>query len=96
MLISPPVEVVEERIKEILRTVMRDSVEPSQLGSDVALIKTGLSLDSVALLEVVVRIEGEFDILLDDGVLTLEHFESLGSLARAVQQEIARQASAPA
>ena len=96
MLISPTVEVVEERIKEILRAVMQDSVEPEQLGSDVALVKAGLSLDSVALLEVVVRIEGEFNILLDDGVLTLEHFESLGSLARAVQQQIARQAAATA
>ncbi|MBI4907334.1 MAG: hypothetical protein HY820_27160 [Acidobacteria bacterium] len=85
-------EAVEERLKQILLDVVRDEVDPSQIRSEVALINEGLSLDSVALLEFVVRIENEFSIILDDGVLTREHFESLGSLAGAVQREIARQA----
>ena len=88
------IESVEDRLRQILRTVLNDDVDVSKIGGDVALVNKGLSLDSVALLHFVVSIENEFAILLDEGVLTREHFESLGSLARAVHKEILRQTKA--
>jgi acyl carrier protein len=88
---TPSNENVESRLRHILLGVLNNEVDVSALGPDVSLVNQGLSLDSVALLEFVVSIENEFSIILDDGVLTREHFESLGSLARAVQKEIARQ-----
>lgn len=88
------IESVEEGLKQILLAVLKDEVNASQIRPDVALVNAGLSLDSVALLEFVVRIENEFDIIVDDGVLTREHFESLGSLARVVHKEMVRQSKA--
>ena len=88
------VEAVEDRLRQILRTVLNDDVDVSRIRGDEPLENKGLSLDSVALLHFVVSIENEFAILLDEGVLTREHFESLGSLARAVHKETARQTKA--
>jgi acyl carrier protein len=91
---NPTIESVEERLRQILHAVLNDEVDVSRLSADVPLVSKGLALDSVALLHFVVSIENEFAIMLDEGVLTREHFESLGSLARAVQKEIARQTKA--
>ena len=88
---SAMVERIEERLKELLLSVMKEPVEPDRIRPDVALMHEGLSLDSVTLLEFVVGIENEFKIIVDDGVMTREHFETLGALARAVQAEIERQ-----
>jgi acyl carrier protein len=85
------IEIVEERLKQILLAVMKDDVDANTIRTDAPLVNSGVSLDSVALLEFVIRIETEFSINVDDGVLTREHFESLGSLARAVQAEVERQ-----
>jgi len=86
-------EAVEARLRLVLATVLNNEIDVSRLPADVALVNKGLSLDSVVLLRFVVSIENEFEIMLDDGILTREHFASLGSLARAVQAEITRQAS---
>jgi len=90
-MISPTKESVEEQLKQILLAVLKNEVDASRLQPDVALVDEGLSLDSVALLEFVVRIENEFGIIVDDGVLVREHFESLSSLAGVIQKEILRQ-----
>ena len=91
---DPTIEAVEERLRLILRGVLNDEVDVSRIDANVPLVNKGLALDSVALLHFVVGIENEFGIMLDDGVLTREHFESLNTLARAVQKETLRQTKA--
>ncbi len=81
------IKTVEERLKTVLQQVLRDA-NPGNIDADVALVKKGLSLDSVALLEFVVTIEHEFGIVLDDSLLTIEHFESLHTLAELVHREL--------
>lgn len=91
---STTIETVEQRLRQILTEIMSHEVDASRIHADIPLVNEGLSLDSVALLQFVVSIENAFAIVLDDSVLTREHFESLGSLARAVHEEIARQTKA--
>lgn len=76
---------VEERLKKVLLQRSTQPLNPEEIKPDVPLVGKGLGLDSVALLELVVGIEEEFGIFLDDSALTIEHFESLGTLARYVQ-----------
>ena len=82
---------VEQRLKSVLLSVIRTPIDPDSIQPDVPLVHKGLSLDSVTLLEFILGIEGEFNIMLDDGALTPAHFESLTALALAVQAQIDRQ-----
>lgn len=85
-------EDIEERLRDIFVTVTQGRITAAQLPSGALLAGGGLSIDSVTLLEAVLRMEAEFDILLGDEVLTLQHFESLATLARTVRTEIVNQA----
>lgn len=85
------IDAVEARLRRLLVAVLHDQAEASRIESEAALIEEGFSLDSVALLDLVVRIENEFQIMLDDEVLTRKHFKSLTSLSEAVTQQIALQ-----
>lgn len=87
------VAVVEERLKHLLLDVLGDQVSADAISPDVPLVRKGLAMDSVKLLEFVLAIEGEFQIELDEGRLTLEHFASLRNLAAFVHQEWDRQRS---
>lgn len=88
------IEAVEERLKQILLAVLKEDGDGVKIEPGAALESAGLALDSVALLEFIIRIETEFNINVDDGVLTREHFETLGTLAQAVQKEVERQTKA--
>lgn len=79
---------VEERVKKVLLKLSTQPLNPEEITSTVPLVSKGLRLDSVALLELVVGIEEEFGIFLDDSALTVEHFESLGTLARYIQAQL--------
>lgn len=79
-----PIEEIEARLKKVLLQRSTQPLNPEEITPDVPLVGKGLGLDSVALLELVVGLEEEFGILLDDSALTVERFESLGTLARYV------------
>lgn len=82
------IESVESRLKNVLLRSVSQPLDSSQLDSNVALIRQGIGLDSVALLEFVVGIENEFNILLDEGDITLDSFGSLGNLASVICRKL--------
>ena len=71
---------VETRLKKVLLETLVDPPEADALGPDVALIGSGLALDSIVLLELVVGLENEFEIVLDEKTLRAEHFASISAL----------------
>jgi|RhiMethySRZTD1v2_1073278.scaffolds.fasta_scaffold218908_2 acyl carrier protein len=79
---------IEHRLSRVLLERLGDRVTAEEIQSDVPLVKDGLGLDSVALLEFVVGIEEEFDLMLDDSAVTIEHFRTLGSLAAYLHEQI--------
>lgn len=78
---KPEIEDIQERLKQVLLKSLSEPPDSQNIGPEVPLMADGLGLDSVSLLELVIGIENEFDILLDDGSLTVEPFESLAALA---------------
>jgi acyl carrier protein len=79
---------IEHRLSKVLLERLGDRVTAEEIQSDVPLVKDGLGLDSVALLEFVVGLEEEFDLMLDDSAVTIEHFRTLGSLAAYLHEQI--------
>ena len=79
---------IEHRLSKVLLERLGDRVTAEEIQSEVPLVKDGLGLDSVALLEFVVGIEEEFDLMLDDSAVTIEHFRTLGSLAAYLHEQI--------
>jgi acyl carrier protein len=79
---------IECRLKNVLLSRLGDRVTADEIQSDTPLVKNGLGLDSVALLQFVVGIEEEFDLMLDDSALSEEHFRSLSTLAAYVHRQI--------
>jgi acyl carrier protein len=73
-------EEVETRLRKVLLETLSDPPEAFALGADVALIGSGLALDSIALLELVVELENEFEIVLDETTLRAEDFASISTL----------------
>lgn len=77
---------IEARIARLLRESVRPDGKVA-LTADAPLLEGGLELDSVELLELVVAVEEAFGMTIDDEELSVELFETIGSLARFVQQK---------
>lgn len=59
------------------------------VGSDTGLVGSGLSLDSVAVLELLVALENEFEIELGEDELSKSHaLATVGSLAALVESKL--------
>lgn len=83
----------ETRIREIIHKQLQGSVSnPEMIQMDTPILGLGLGLDSLEAMVLVTEIEAEFDILIDDEELTLELFETVGTLADHVKQKLAEQA----
>jgi acyl carrier protein len=77
---------VELRIARILeRDLAADADVP--LTAEVALAEGGLNLDSVNLLELIVKVEEAFGVTIEDEDISAEMFSTLGSLAAFVRQK---------
>jgi acyl carrier protein len=81
---------VVARISTIISSKILTSVSAGDINSDTPLLLSGLTLDSVAVLELLMEIENEFSVEFKDTDLTVELFKTVGSLAEAVQEKMAR------
>ena len=78
---------VEQQIARILEGgIVTDAGGP--LTADTPLVEEGLNLDSINLLELLVRVEDAFGITIEDEDISAELFTTLGSLAACVQQKL--------
>jgi len=91
---STSIEAIEERLKKVLIERTSSPLSTEEIRSDIALVGSGLALDSVALLEFVVGVEEEFSLIIDDSALTVQQFESLRTLANFIRAELETQKSA--
>jgi acyl carrier protein len=77
---------VEEQIARILEGGIATEVDVP-LTAETPLVEGGLNLDSVNLLELVVKAEEAFGITIEDEDISAELFTTLGSLAAFVRQK---------
>jgi acyl carrier protein len=79
---------IEERIKKVITDRLKLCVDVQKISRSTPLIGKGLGLDSIALQELVIGLEGEFNIFIDESKLRIEYFENIGNLAKYVSKEL--------
>ena len=77
-------------LAELVAVAARGRVEAAQLEADTALLTTGVALDSVEVLELVVSIEERLGVELTQDDLAPVHWASFAALLRLVQGRLAR------
>lgn len=76
------------RLKHLLiETLNLEAVSPGDIADDEALIGSGLALDSIDALELVLRIEKEFGIKVGSAEESRRALASIGSLAAFVREK---------
>ncbi|PTY00692.1 phosphopantetheine-binding protein [Opitutus sp. ER46] len=70
----------------IVETLRLEDVDPQQIEDDKPLIGSGLSLDSIDALELVVRIEKEFGIKISSSEESRQALASVAALAQFIRQ----------
>lgn len=70
--------------KIVTQSALAETITP-----ETPLLRSGLGLDSVAVLELVVAIENQFGVTFHDKDLSVDLFKSVESLALAVERKIA-------
>ena len=76
-----------DALSERVGTILRDRLYIDVSDADTNLIETGL-IDSIALVELLMALEEEFDVELADEDLDLEDFRSIFSIVGFVRQRV--------
>ena len=74
----------KQRIKQMIVDRLFLAVQPSQIGDDEPLMEA-YGVDSVALFELAVGLEEEFDIPMDDANFSVESFRTVNTIAELVE-----------
>ena len=79
---------VVRRVKETVVRALELKVEPAELSDGEVLFGRGLGVSSIAVMEVVVALEEEFDFEVGDDELRMELFESIDSIVDYVETKV--------
>jgi acyl carrier protein len=79
---------LEQSVKDILTEVLGLGQRGAALTADTVLLGGLPELDSMAVATVLTALEEKFDVMIDDGELSAETFDTLGSLTQFVDQLI--------
>jgi len=77
---------LKPQIKQMIVERLFLNVEPTQIRDDAPLMET-YGIDSVALFELVVGLEEEFDVVMDDTDFQISTFKSVNSIAAFIQEK---------
>jgi len=83
---------LQERVDAIIRVIvtrLNPTLDAATLSAETRLVGAGLTLDSMALLELVTGLEAELGIMIDEGRLAAGDFADIGSLARFLGEHAA-------
>ena len=78
-----------EEVKKILSDVLSLGERRNSLREDSSLLGSIPELDSMAVVNLITAMEEHFDITVDDDEITASTFETVGTLARLVEQKLA-------
>ena len=68
------------RVKTTIAVALKLEIEPDQIADDEILFEAGLGADSVAMMELIVALENEFEVEFSDELIRIENFESVNSI----------------
>jgi acyl carrier protein len=85
-------ETIEATLKELLIRALRiEDMTPDQLSSDQRLLDGEIEIDSIDILQLILEIEKAFGIKLVTGELARGEWETIGTLAAAVEARLQAQ-----
>jgi acyl carrier protein len=73
-------QIANELIDVIIKAVHLEHLDKSEIGLDSALGQSGLNLDSIDILEVVVAVEHHFGVKVENAETGKKHFGTIGSI----------------
>lgn len=76
---------IESRICELVQTYSQFDGDNVQLNGD---LREDYGVDSIALVELLVDIESQFDVTFDSSFLTYESFSTAGSIADHINEKL--------
>lgn len=79
---------IKQRIKELLIRCFELDIEANQIENISDLEKLGVEINSIAVLEILVNLETEFDISLDESEITSEIARDIYSLEKIVKGKL--------
>jgi acyl carrier protein len=79
---------VADRIARLIAEKILGHQRATPVDRDTPLLSSGLTLDSIAVLELIVEVEREFDVTFRDEELTVDLFRTVGTLARTVNGKL--------
>ena len=85
-------QIVEAILRILSEKIIVETPHDGQVSADTPLLSSGVTLDSVAVLQLLMEIEDHFGVEFGDDDLTVELFQNVGSLAGAVEQKLRSQA----
>lgn len=74
---------IEEKVKEIITSRMKDQSKIERLTNETPLLSLGI--DSILALSILVEIEEEYDIEIDDSDLNMDKIKDIASFAQLVR-----------
>ena len=77
-----------QKVLDILTQRIVAPESGKRLDAKTPLLSSGLGLDSVAVLDLIMELEKEFSISFDDADLSVELFQNAEALARAVETKL--------
>ena len=80
---------IVEKIAQIITDKILASSSNQPIKADTALLSSGLKLDSITVLELIAEIETEFGVEFQDTDISVDLFQSVGTLAGIVEHKIA-------
>ena len=80
-------EAIKRRIKEIIIKECELDILPDNIGDNDYLLHGGLNMDSIVMVEILVKLEEEFNIYFEDYELTEDNMVSVNVIARLVQKK---------
>jgi acyl carrier protein len=82
------------RVRQVLVEELHVQREASEIDADAPLFGTGLGLDSIDAVELVVTIEGAFRVRFPEGAASRSHLRSVNTLLDFLQQSVPEAAHA--
>ena len=84
----PDLTCIIQRVKAVIVKALDLQVEPDEINERETIFGGGIGADSMASLQIIVGIEGEFGIEVEDEDLRVELFDSVLAMAEFVKQKL--------
>lgn len=82
------IEEVKNKVKEVIKIVLEDRVEVEVNISNEEDLVSLLGINSIEAIEIIVRLENEFDMEVDDADLSVDFLKNIDSIANYIVDKV--------